>query len=56
MVVDSEAQVIYVSGGRIFDRELRMNKYIGLFAYDIRKGSWKELRSAIPQPSRKTMY
>lgn len=50
MVVDSEAQVIYVSGGRIFDRELRMNKYIGLFAYDIRKGSWKELRvpGAIP--------
>lgn len=45
MVIDSEAQMIYVSGGRVVDADWELCKYSGLYAYDIQAGSWEALES-----------
>jgi len=37
--------VIYVSGGRVVDADWELCKYSGLYAYDIRAGSWEALES-----------
>ena len=41
MTIDSEAQIIYVSGGRVIDGDLSVVKYSGLYSYDIRTTKWK---------------
>ncbi|KAH9920145.1 Muskelin N-terminus-domain-containing protein [Fomitopsis serialis] len=46
MVMDCEAQVIYISGGRVVDGDWELCKYSGLYAYDIRTGSWQMLQTS----------
>lgn len=41
MEIDSEAQMIYVFGGRVADAEWEMLKFSGLYSYDIRTSRWK---------------
>ena len=46
LVLDAEAQIIYVFGGRIVDNNwsnANTNKYSGLYSYDIRSGRWDAL-------------
>ncbi|EKM54710.1 uncharacterized protein PHACADRAFT_210495 [Phanerochaete carnosa HHB-10118-sp] len=54
MTIDSGAQVIYVSGGRVVDGDWDSLKFSGLYSYDIRKNKWKmcqyELFSGLPLP------
>ncbi|KAI0949078.1 hypothetical protein AcW1_008781 [Taiwanofungus camphoratus] len=45
MVIDSEAQKIYVSGGRVVDGDWESCKCSGLYAYDIHTGMWEMLQS-----------
>ncbi|KAI0744125.1 Muskelin N-terminus-domain-containing protein [Daedaleopsis nitida] len=41
MALDHEAQVIYVSGGRVVDAEWDALRFSGLYSYDIRTSRWK---------------
>ncbi|PIL35929.1 hypothetical protein GSI_01589 [Ganoderma sinense ZZ0214-1] len=41
MAIDSDAQMIYVSGGRVVEMEWDALKFSGLYSYDIRTGNWK---------------
>ncbi|KAI9062824.1 hypothetical protein FKP32DRAFT_1572733 [Trametes sanguinea] len=41
MVIDSEAQKIYVFGGRVGDAEWEALKFSGMYSYDIRSSRWK---------------
>ncbi|KAI0335160.1 hypothetical protein GY45DRAFT_1317686 [Cubamyces sp. BRFM 1775] len=41
MVIDSEAQVIYVFGGHVNDAECDPSKFSGMYSYDIRTSRWK---------------
>ena len=41
MAIDSDAQMIYVSGGRVAEAEWEALKFSGLYSYDIRTGNWK---------------
>lgn len=41
MAIDSGAQMIYVSGGRVVDAEWDALKFSGLYSYDIRTSRWK---------------
>ncbi|KAH9858497.1 Muskelin N-terminus-domain-containing protein [Lenzites betulinus] len=41
MEIDSEAQVIYIFGGRVVDAELEALKFSGMYSYDIRTSKWK---------------
>ncbi|KZT29147.1 hypothetical protein NEOLEDRAFT_1128727 [Neolentinus lepideus HHB14362 ss-1] len=43
MAIDSEAQMIYVFGGRVVDQ--KSIKYSGLYSYNIRTNKWKMLQS-----------
>ena len=47
MVLDTEAQVVYVHGGRVVDGEWTSVKYSGLYCYDIRSGKWAMLQSVL---------
>ena len=44
LVIDSDAQVLYVHGGRVLDGEWDAPKYSGLYSYNIRKSKWKLLQ------------
>ena len=44
MVIDCEAQMIYVSGGRILDGDRDLDKACGLYCYDIRANKWKKFQ------------
>jgi hypothetical protein len=44
MVVDSEAQIIYVFGGRVVDGDWDVSKFSGLYSYDIASSKWKMLQ------------
>jgi len=44
MVLDSERQVLYVSGGRVIDDDWDHYKYAGLYAYNIKTARWKLLQ------------
>lgn len=44
MVIDSDAQMIYMSGGRVSDGDWEAVKYSGLYSYNIRKAKWKLLQ------------
>ncbi|KAI0645772.1 Muskelin N-terminus-domain-containing protein [Trametes meyenii] len=41
MEIDSEAQIIYVSGGRVTGTEWDALKFSGMYSYDIRTSKWK---------------
>ncbi|KAI0685090.1 Muskelin N-terminus-domain-containing protein [Cerioporus squamosus] len=41
MAIDCDAQVIYVSGGRVVDAEWDALKFSGLYSYNIRTSRWK---------------
>ncbi|THH02259.1 hypothetical protein EW026_g555 [Hermanssonia centrifuga] len=45
MVMDAEAQVVYVSGGRVVDGDWKDTKYSGLYSYDVRANKWKMFQS-----------
>ncbi|KAJ7594503.1 Muskelin N-terminus-domain-containing protein [Mycena floridula] len=46
MVLDCEAQILYVFGGRLVDGDWDSNKYSGLYSYNIRLKNWKQLQPA----------
>jgi hypothetical protein len=50
MVVDSDAQVIYVFGGRTIGPDPSQTVYSGLYAYHIPTNQWRLLRSDTSQP------
>ena len=45
MVMDSDAQMIYIFGGRILNDALEPNKYGGFYSYDVRTSRWTNLQS-----------
>ena len=44
MAIDSESQIIYVSGGRIIDGDWETVKCAGLYSYNVRLSKWKLLQ------------
>ncbi|KAJ7680656.1 Muskelin N-terminus-domain-containing protein [Mycena polygramma] len=50
MVMDCEAQILYVHGGRIIDGDWANSKYAGLYSYNVRLGKWQQLQIS-PQPN-----
>jgi hypothetical protein len=44
MVMDSDAQVMYVFGGRVVDGDWNSVKYSGLYSYNVRLNKWKLLQ------------
>lgn len=44
MVVDSDAQVMYLSGGRVVDGDWDAVKLAGLYSFDIRRKKWELCR------------
>ncbi|KAL4244322.1 CTLH complex component protein [Abortiporus biennis] len=48
MVIDSENQILYVSGGRILDTNMEPPKYSGLYSYNVKTGTWEMLLSSDP--------
>ncbi|OJA09261.1 hypothetical protein AZE42_02024 [Rhizopogon vesiculosus] len=48
MVMDCEAQILYVFGGRVVDGDWDSPKYSGLYSYNVRTSKWKLLQ---PQPA-----
>ncbi|KAJ7451722.1 Muskelin N-terminus-domain-containing protein [Mycena galericulata] len=46
MVMDCEAQIIYVSGGRVIDGDWANSKYAGLYSYNIRLAKWQQLQAS----------
>jgi muskelin len=44
MVMDSDAQMLYVFGGRVLDGDWTSTKYSGLYSYNVRTGKWKMLQ------------
>ncbi|KAI8614210.1 Muskelin N-terminus-domain-containing protein [Chytriomyces sp. MP71] len=50
MVVDSDAQVLYVFGGRTIGPDPSQTIFAGLYSYDIRSNVWRLLRNDTSQP------
>ncbi|KAF8907826.1 Muskelin N-terminus-domain-containing protein [Gymnopilus junonius] len=46
MVMDSEAQILYVFGGRVVDGDWDTPKYSGLYSYNVSTSKWKQLQYA----------
>ncbi|KAL6298386.1 Muskelin N-terminus-domain-containing protein [Sparassis latifolia] len=46
MVMDSQAQMIYISGGRIVDGDWESCKYASLYSYNVRTGVWETLQAS----------
>lgn len=44
MVMDSEAQMIYLSGGRVVNGDWDSPKYSGFYSYNVRTSKWKPLQ------------
>ncbi|KAG1725427.1 Muskelin N-terminus-domain-containing protein [Suillus paluster] len=44
MVMDCEAQILYVFGGRVVDGDWDSPKYSGLYSYNVRTSKWKLLQ------------
>ncbi|KAG2073978.1 hypothetical protein BDR04DRAFT_1126925 [Suillus decipiens] len=44
MVMDCEAQILYVSGGRVVDGDWESPKYSGMYSYNVRTSKWKHLQ------------
>ncbi|KAF8134289.1 Muskelin N-terminus-domain-containing protein [Boletus edulis] len=53
MVMDCDAQVLYVSGGRVVDGDWDSPKYSGLYSYSVRTSKWKLLQP-VQSPSSPT--
>ncbi|KAJ7772726.1 Muskelin N-terminus-domain-containing protein [Mycena maculata] len=49
MVMDCDAQMLYVSGGRVIDGDWTSSKYAGLYSYNVRLAKWQQLQ-ATPKP------
>uniref|UniRef100_A0A8H7Y6Q3 Muskelin N-terminal domain-containing protein n=1 Tax=Psilocybe cubensis TaxID=181762 RepID=A0A8H7Y6Q3_PSICU len=43
MVMDSEAQILYVFGGRVVDGDWDTSKYSGLYSYNVSTSKWQSL-------------
>ncbi|KAF7428082.1 hypothetical protein PC9H_007301 [Pleurotus ostreatus] len=43
MVIDSDAQIIYVFGGRVMDKHSEVVKYSGFYSYNIRLSKWRTI-------------
>ncbi|KAJ6521911.1 Muskelin N-terminus-domain-containing protein [Mycena vulgaris] len=50
MVIDCEAQILYVYGGRVIDGDWANTKYAGLYSYNIRLAKWQHLQIS-PKPT-----
>jgi hypothetical protein len=46
MVMDSEAQIIYVFGGRVVNGDWDTLKFSGLYSYNVRTSKWRLLQEA----------
>ncbi|KAF9236152.1 hypothetical protein BU15DRAFT_50489 [Melanogaster broomeanus] len=46
MVMDCEARILYVSGGRVVDGDWESPKYSGLYSYNVRTSWWKPLQAS----------
>ena len=44
MCLDTDAQIMYISGGRVVDGEWEILKYCGIYSYDIRLKKWKVIQ------------
>ncbi|TFK44149.1 Muskelin N-terminus-domain-containing protein [Crucibulum laeve] len=44
MVIDCDAQILYVFGGRVVDGDWDSHKYSGLYSYNIRLSKWRLLQ------------
>jgi len=44
MVMDCEAQILYVFGGLVVDGDWDSAKYSGLYSYNVRTSKWKLLQ------------
>ncbi|KIK91363.1 hypothetical protein PAXRUDRAFT_830906 [Paxillus rubicundulus Ve08.2h10] len=44
MVMDCDAQILFVSGGRVVDGDWDSPKYSGLYSYNVRTSKWKLLQ------------
>ncbi|KIJ07718.1 hypothetical protein PAXINDRAFT_89958, partial [Paxillus involutus ATCC 200175] len=52
MVMDCDAQILFVSGGRVVDGDWDSPKYSGLYSYNVRTSKWKLLQpQQTPLPS-----
>ncbi|KAJ7723519.1 Muskelin N-terminus-domain-containing protein [Mycena metata] len=49
IAIDSEAQILYVYGGRVIDGDASSPKYAGLYCYNIRLTKWQHLQIS-PKP------
>ncbi|KAF4567413.1 hypothetical protein EYR40_006412 [Pleurotus pulmonarius] len=43
MVIDSDAQIIYVFGGRVIEKHSDIIKYSGFYSYNIRLSKWRTI-------------
>lgn len=48
MVMDSEAQMIYVFGGRVVDGDWDTLKLSGLYSYNVSTSKWRQLQDSAP--------
>ena len=48
MVMDSEAQMIYVFGGRVVDGDWDTSKFSGLYSYNVSTSKWRQLQDSAP--------
>ncbi|KAJ7130841.1 Muskelin N-terminus-domain-containing protein [Mycena crocata] len=53
MVMDCEAQLLYIYGGRVIDGDYANCKYAGLYSYNIRLAKWQHLQTT-PKPNATT--
>jgi len=44
MAMDSDAQILYVFGGRVVDGDWNKSKYAGLYSYNVSTSKWKSLQ------------
>ncbi|KAH7910095.1 Muskelin N-terminus-domain-containing protein, partial [Hygrophoropsis aurantiaca] len=44
MVMDSDAQILYVSGGRLVDADIENPKYAAFYSYNVRTSKWRLLQ------------
>ena len=44
MVIDGDAQILYVFGGQVVDDDGPIPKYSGLYSYNVRTSKWKMLQ------------
>ncbi|KAF8971232.1 Muskelin N-terminus-domain-containing protein [Flammula alnicola] len=50
MAMDSDAQILYVFGGRVVDGDWDNFKYSGLYSYNVSTSKWKSLQQPLVDP------